>query len=354
MNQPVRPVLVFASFLLLLYSATVFAARADPVVPNPSTEAKALLKYLYKVSGKQILTGQNHAPLTGSARLVGMHQQIGLYPAIFGQDFGFGAPGSWDGINFRQQIVDEAIRRHREGFIITLMWHALIPTQDEPGTLEHSVQTRLSDEEWHLLLTPGSPLNERWQSQVDVIAWHLKQLQYARVPVLWRPYHEMNEARFWWGARPGPEGYAKLYRMLFERLTQFHKLNNLVWVFNGHEVRDRATDYRPFYPGHDVVDVLATSVYGEGYDPQNYQQLLALAEGKPIALGEVGALPTAAVLTAQPMWAWFMARRDPDTFSGSNAESLRTAFHDRRAVTLDELPWVKMNSHIRIHYPILQ
>jgi len=37
-----------------------------------------------------------------------------------------------------------------------------------------------------------------------------------------------------------------------------------------------------------------------------YYEMLALAEGKPIAIGEVGAPPSADVLKAQPRWAWFM------------------------------------------------
>lgn len=354
MKRFTRHLLPLASLALLLWSTASFAAKSEPVVPNPSTEAKALLKYLYKLSGRQILTGQHNAPLMGSTRLVGIHKQTGLYPAIYGQDFGFSEPGSWDGINFRQHIVDEAIRRHREGFIITLMWHAVVPTHDEPGSFEQSVQAKLTDEEWRLLLTPGTPLNERWQAQVDVIAWHLKQLQYAHVPVLWRPYHEMNDSWFWWGARQGPDGYAKLYRMLFDRLTQFHKLNNLIWVFNGNELKENVADYHLFYPGHDVVDVLATDVYTGRYDERNYQQLVKLAEGKPVALGEVGPFPPADVLNAQTRWVWFMGWRDPDNFFWNDGESLRSIYNDRRAITLDELPWVKMNSQIRIHYPVLQ
>ena len=54
---------------------------------------------------------------------------------------------------------------------------------------------------------------------MDVIAWFLAQLREAGVPVLWRPYHEMNGGWFWWGKKTGQPGYAALYRMLFERLT---------------------------------------------------------------------------------------------------------------------------------------
>lgn len=339
---------------LLLVPDFAQAAKSAPVVPNASTEAKALLKYLYRISGKQILTGQHNAPLNGSNRLAGLHKQTGTYPAVFGQDFGFSEPGSWDGINFRQNIVDEAIRRHREGFIITLMWHAIIPTQNEPGTFEEGVQAELTDEQWQELLTPGTRLNERWKSQVDVIAWHLKQLKHAGVPVLWRPYHEMNGFWFWWGHRQGADGFAALYRMMYERFTHFHELTNLLWVFNGNEIKENVPSYKLFYPGHDVVDVLATDVYSGLYEDNDYRELVELAQGRPIGLGEVGTFPTPDKLKAQPKWVWFMSWRDPDNFFWADGDSLRDLFNARQSITLDELPWTNTNRNIQLHYPVLQ
>jgi mannan endo-1,4-beta-mannosidase len=68
----------------------------------------------------------------GSARLSIHHRFSNHYPAVFGQDFGFSYPGYWDGINYRQRMVDEAILCHREGVIITFMWHAVRPIEEEP------------------------------------------------------------------------------------------------------------------------------------------------------------------------------------------------------------------------------
>jgi len=345
---------LFVVLNLCIVFPSFAGSSRDPVVANASEEAKALLKYLYKISGKKILTGQHNAPLNGSNRLAGLHKQVGAYPAVFGQDFGFSEAGSWDGINFRQNIVDEAIRRHQEGFINTIMWHAVVPTQDEPGTFEKSLLTSLSDQQWQELLTPGTPLNERWKFQVDVVAWHLKQLQVAKVPVLWRPYHEMNGFWFWWGKRPGAEGYIKLWKMMYDRYTNFHKLDNLIWVWNANEMKENVPDYKLFYPGHKFVDVLATDVYTGRYDMENYQQLLALADGKPIALGEVGVLPTTEHLSEQAEWAWFMGWKDPDNYFWKDGDSLKALFSYKNALTLDELPWVKTEKAVKVHYPVIR
>ena len=195
------------------------------------------------------------------------------------------------------------------------MWHAVRPIEDEPVVFEKSIQGKLSAQEWLALFEAGSQVNERWKSQVDVIAFFLKQLREASVPVLWRPYHEMNGSWFWWGKKTGKPGYRQLYRMLFEQLTHFHKLNNLIWVFNANELRLNVDAYQRYYPGDDVVDILATDVYSNKFTARDYKSLLALAGEKPIALGEVGNIPTAKLLRKQPRWTWFMYWHDPSRWN---------------------------------------
>jgi mannan endo-1,4-beta-mannosidase len=187
---------------------------------------------------------------------------------------------------------------------------------------------------------------------VDVIAWHLKQLQYADVPVLWRPYHEMNGAWFWWGKKTGENGYKKLYRMLFDRLVQFHGLNNLIWVYNCNEVRDGVDPYASCYPGDDVVDILATDVYKNNFAKADYETLLKLANGKPIALGEVGTPPSLEILKSQPRWAWLMLWGEPNPFIPQLA-LLREIYQSDQTLTLEKLPWVRVK-HPKIHYPIIK
>jgi mannan endo-1,4-beta-mannosidase len=322
-----------------------------PVTPNASPEAVKLLEYLYSISGKNTLTGQHCAPLVGPTGMVDIYRLTSHYPAVYGQDFGFSEPGTWDGINFRQRLVDEAIRRNQEGFIITLMWHAVRPIEDEPVSFKESVQGELTEKEWQDLITPGTEINERWKSQVDVIAFFLKQLKYADVPVLWRPYHEMNGDWFWWGKRLGDNGTKKLYRMLFDRLVNFHKLNNLIWVCNFNEIRENVAPYDAVYPGDDVVDILATDVYRGGFDPNDYNQLLAVAGDKLIAIGEVGIPPTPEKLREQPRWVWFMSWSVP--FGPDRGRPTREIYDSNETLTWEELPWVKVKKP-KIHYPILK
>jgi mannan endo-1,4-beta-mannosidase len=338
---------------LLLFTALSTQAQ-KMATPTPSPEAKALYDYLRSISGKQTLAGQHDAPIEQSLQLTVVHRKTNQYPAVFGQDFGFSYPGYWDGINYRQRIVDEAITRHHQGFIITLMWHAVPPTKDEPIEFKDGIQCEMTDAEWQEMVTPGTPLNEKWKSQVDVIAWFLKQLQYAKVPVLWRPYHEMNGAWFWWGQKKGDNGYKKLYQMMFDRLVNFHKLNNLIWVYNCNEVKKGVDAYDTYYPGDAYVDVLATDVYSEYYNDANYKEMCAFADktNKLMALGEMGKYPTVDILKKQPRWTWMMSWEGPEDF-GNDLKNVTEVLNSDVVTTHNELPWVKVKEP-RVHYPVLE
>ena len=162
----------------------------------------------------------------------------------------------------------------------------------------------------------------------------------------------MNGEWFWWGQKKGNDGYKKLYRMLYDRLVNFHGLNNLIWVYNTNEVKPGVDSHETYYPGDDVVDILATDVYSEGFNKKNYTQLLALADDKLIALGEVGNVPDPAKLKDQPQWVWFMKWGDP-WGDWDQYKNFMEIYKADLTLTLDELPWVKIDNP-KLHYPILK
>jgi len=281
-------------------------AAPEPVNSHATPEARALLAYLYSISGKGTLTGEHNFPNHGSRWSDEAYFLTGKYPGLFGQDFGFSGGDDKDSVLSRPAMIEEVKRQYKNGAVIALTWHAVKPTEDEPVTFKESVQGKLTDAEWQELLTPGSRLNQRWCAQVDVIAGYLKQLRDANVPVLFRPYHEINGNWFWWTGRPGKDGSAALYRMIFERFVNVHHLDNLVWVWNVNAPSMNAGPVEDYYPGAEYADVVTMDNYG-AFKPKYYDSMLALAAGKPIALAEVGALPSPAVLEQQPRWTYFMA-----------------------------------------------
>ena len=291
--------------LIALVFSVVCNAQMEPVNKEASKEAKDLLTYIDNLNG-QILSGQHCYSHETNRFYDSVKNMTGKYPAIWGADF-YWSNGEVDP---GYKLVNEVIKKHNEGAIITLMWHVGKPSDDAPYGWKESVQSEISNKDWKDLVTPGTLVHKRWLHQVDQLAIHLKEIQKNKIPVLFRPYHEMNGVWFWWGDKKGEEGFMKLWKMLFQRLTDYHSINNLIWVWNANAPRDipkdEAFEYKDFYPGHQFVDVLATDVYHYDYEQKDYEQLLELAEGKPIALGEVGQLPNVIILKAQPKWSWFM------------------------------------------------
>jgi mannan endo-1,4-beta-mannosidase len=154
--------------LLILFSVTIICSAQKttfkPANLAMSPEARALLELHYRISGKYILTGQHNYPVTRDRNSRFAAKFLGETPVIWSSDFGFSKEGDKDSYLARPDIVSEAIRQHKKGSIITLCWHAVPPTANEPITFQPqgnvepgklaSVQGRLLEEQYKDLLTP--------------------------------------------------------------------------------------------------------------------------------------------------------------------------------------------------------
>lgn len=338
---------LFRLFLLLGLCSPLFAVAAAPVAPvtpDASPEARALLQLLHKLSGRHTLTGQHNYPAIRDRNTRFAARYTGRIPAVFSTDLGHAAAGDSDSYLARPDIVQECIRQHQLGALVTICWHAVPPTADEPVTFRalpdsdprtlKSVQGQLLDEQFRDVLTPGTALHTKWQAQVDAIAVFLKQLESARVPVLWRPYHEMNGDWFWWGGRTGEFSTARLYRQIFDRLVHHHGLKNLIWVWSVDRPNHPGMEYEKFFPGAEYLDVLGLDVYGNDFAQPYYDGLEALAQGKPLALAEVGNPPAPELLARQPKWTFYV------TWAGMVRNTTRASYdalmQEPRILNLDD------------------
>ena len=350
-------VLCLAIFVFSSGPKTLFGESdaARPVTPNASPEARALLQLLHDISGKHTLTGQHNYPNTKSRNSEFAAKYLGKTPVIWGSDLGHAKAGDTDSYLARPDIVKEAIRQHQLGAIVALCWHAAPPTADEPVTFRPlpnsdpkklaSVQGKLLDEQFKDVLTPGTALHEHWCAQVDAIAVFLKQLEAAHVPVLWRPYHEMNGDWFWWGGRTGEFSTAALYRQIFDRLVNHHHLTNLIWVWSMDRASKPAMEHAKYFPGIDFVDVLALDVYHNDFAQSYYDSLVKLSRGKPLALAEVGNPPSPEILARQPLWTFYM------TWAGMVRNTSRKAyaalFADPRILNLEDAAYAEITAPYR-------
>jgi len=151
------------------------------------------------------------------------------------------------------QAVESAIEYWDQGGIVTFVWHWNAPEKYLTGVWYSGFYKEHTDIDLKKIMDGDDPEGyDLLIRDIDAIAEQLKRLQDAGVPVLWRPLHEASGGWFWWG-NAGAEAYKELYVLLYDRLTNHHGLNNLIWVWNG-----QSADW---YPGDDYVDIIGEDIY---------------------------------------------------------------------------------------------
>jgi mannan endo-1,4-beta-mannosidase len=109
---------IFLIAMLFTLSSSYAQQQFEPVNPNTSTEARQLLSYIYSIKGKKIISGQHSYPYQPNRHIDSVKAITGKQPALWGNDF------IWSGTQDKgQDIVNEAIKKYKEGSIICLMWH---------------------------------------------------------------------------------------------------------------------------------------------------------------------------------------------------------------------------------------
>jgi mannan endo-1,4-beta-mannosidase len=306
-------------------------------IGHPGKHSFQSLEYLYKISGNHTISGiHNREPNATPDRWTNeLFTVTGKYPGLWSGDFLF----QQDNIDNRHMMIDEAWKQWKKGALINIMWHACNPVLSEPcGWDSAGVLSKLTDAQWTELTTEGTSLNKRWKSRVDEICLYLQELKEKAVEVIWRPMHEMNQGVFWWGGRPGPDGTARLFRMLHDYMVKEKGLTNLIWVWDMQDFRTLAEDIRSYDPGNDYWDIAALDVYDKsGFTADKYDIMLSVTGNKPMAIGECDRLPTVQQLISQPRWAFFMGWSELE-FSANTAEALRDLHHATNIITLDKMP----------------
>ncbi len=295
--------------------------KATLINPKATERAKELYTYLCSQFGKKILSGQQECP--DPARVEDemnyIREVTGKLPAIRGLDY---IHSDFAGVNERAKDW------WSRGGIVTICWHWGIPPA---GLGYQSSQETIDVEE---ALTEGTELNLGMLRQMDEVAEALKELQAADIPVLWRPLHEFDGQWFWWG-KGGPDCFIRLWKLMYDRFTNYHGLNNLIWVLGYSHLMKEG-----WFPGEEYYDVIGTDVYGEGIHEDLYQWVLGLSEKQvPVAYHECGPMPDPDELIAKKIpWSWFMTWHTIHIKEQNTPEKVRAIYNHDYVITLDRLP----------------
>lgn len=325
-------------FTVMMISCTVKKGKKKTNSMNFSKTNFKSLAFLYKIAGQQTIAGiHNREPNAEPARWTDEMKKVsGKHPGLWSGDFLF----QKENIDNRGTMINEAINQWKKGSVVNIMWHACNPALLQPCGWDDGsgVLSNLNDEQWKALTTEGTKLNNRWKEMMDEVAVYLQKLQDNKVEVLFRPLHEMNQRKFWWGGRPGADGTVKLWQLTHDYMTKNKGLNNLIWVWDIQDFPNLANDVKTYFPGDEYFDLAALDVYDKtGFTQEKYDAMLTIPGGKPIAIGECAKLPTLEELSLQPKWVFFMSWSELTKESNTD-QALKKLYNSDRVITLDEMP----------------
>jgi len=369
--------LIFVSFLLVFGLAGSSTATAvEPADPDLIPEARKVLDYLQSVYGTTTLTGMASY---GGWRPV--YEMSGRAPAIYGNDaFGWNKP-KWGPsyCNVLQKAIDSARDWWLvQGGIPQLQFHWGKPG-DPNGSAWVGGNKGTGPVDMGRFITPGTAEHTAAMEDLKRTADYLEQLAKARVPVLWRPFHEIDGGWFWWTDKEHPQNTAAAWRMMFDYFVKQRKLHNLIWVYSAGvhcgayqqwlrkekrtpTLADEIAFRKRYYPGDKYVDLAGIDIYpnsAQGYGnpmndtyPKAYQIMKQVAPGKILALCETAALVDPEKLHKEgPGWLyvlpWFVGGANPPDW-------IRHSFNHVQYLTLDELPPLGTHNvapHVRLLHP---
>lgn len=292
--------------------------------PKASKEAKALYNYICDTYGNGIISGQQESTWMGSDQyeFEYIYENTGKYPAIRGLDY---MNDDFDGVNRRAEDW------HNRGGIVTICWHC---GSDFSHSWDECMKTEISD--WDKALTEGTDEYKKLIAGMDKGGAALKELRDKGIPVLWRPFHELDGGWFWW-SKGGAENFKKLWKIMYDRYTNYWKLDNLIWVFG---YSGNGKGYDKWYPGDEYVDIAGADSYKDGANNNLYKKVTDIVGSDvPVCFHECGRIPTVSQLKKNnTKWVWFMTWHTEYITDKNDVDNLKSIYNDEYVITLDELP----------------
>lgn len=314
-----------------------FDISPNLVTVSPSKEAINLYNFLKDNFGKKVISGAMANYSTGIEEARWMYDNTDKWPALACFDL-INYTTSW-GAGDYTGMVDNVKNWWNNNGIVSIMWH-----WRDPLKLTDEFYTEKTSFDLSKISDVNSNEYKALMEDIDKIALYLKQFKEANIPVLWRPLHEASGGWFWWGAK-GAVPCKTLWKLMFDRLVNHHKLNNLIWVWTS-DASDTAADW---YPGDAYVDVIGMDIYpGEnqhGSQYVNFDRIKTLFEGRKIlTLSECGAIPTvASMFEYGDIWSWVMPWNGDYTRNDKhNGVSFLNVFlKSDKVITRDRMPDLK-------------
>ncbi len=222
--------------------------------------ATALFLNLYNIAADHVLLGHQDALAygmgwKGDRFRTDINDVCGDHPAVFGWDLGhIGDIDNIDGVPF-SQMKQWAISAFEKGGINTYSWHM---RNYASGGSSWDIASCVD------AVLPGGSAHEVYLEKLDLAAEFFSSLKTSdglHIPVVFRPFHEMNGGWFWWGSKScSPGSYKALFQFTVDYLRNEKNLHHLIIVYST-DVFTSPEEYMTFYPGDGYVDVMGFDDY---------------------------------------------------------------------------------------------
>jgi hypothetical protein len=306
-----RTIILIISIQLSLLNI-LQAQKNAPADKNATPETINLYHNLERILGKGVMLGHQDDLAYGfgwkyEAGRSDVKDVTGDYPAVMGFELGrieLDHPVNLDSVPFDKMrgFIQDA---YRHGSVVTISWHLNNPLTGKTAWDPSPKETVAS-------VLPGGEKNALYNSWLDKVAAFFQSLKGDKgeyIPVIFRPFHELNGSWFWWGGKNcTPDEIKQLYQYTEKYLRDIKGVHHLLYAFNTDKFYS-ADEYLARYPGDDYADIMGFDIYQRGSnadfmkDANNMLSILdsiAIAHDKIPALTEFGygGLPDATWFTS--------------------------------------------------------
>ncbi len=250
-------------FNALSNPANVSLQNELPADRHASKETVALYRNLKKLLLKGIMFGHQDdlAYGVGWKYIKGrsdVKEVTGSFPAVFG--FELGRIEIDQAVNLDSVPFDKMKQYIRDVYdsngVVTLSWHLNNPLTGKsawdpaPGTVAS--------------ILPGGQKHDLYKSWLDKVANFILDLKGRigePIPIIFRPFHELNGNWFWWGKdHCTPEEFTQLWHFTISYLRDTKNIHQLLYAYNTDRFNSK-DEYLLKYPGDEWADVIGFDIY---------------------------------------------------------------------------------------------
>ena len=263
---------IIASFALVfcLWLPTLLAQTTTKKLIDAHADAQttALHRRLAELATKHILFGHQHATeyghgWQGDDDRSDVKSVTGSHPAVIGVDFS-GLSGRPDSMieKEKNRLQKTIAATYNRGGITTVSWHFNNPTSGG-GFYWNDTLSKAAVP----LIIPGGAYHQQYKKILNTIASLVKSIKGSNgqtVPIIFRPYHELDGNWFWWGSSHCTvDEFKTLWRFTVTYLRDSLQVHNLIYAFSPDCKFTTEAEYLQRYPGDAWVDMVGMDNYAD-------------------------------------------------------------------------------------------